>query len=84
MREASISLCGPKPSLPAWQTWDDFVDTNENVVLSKCTSDEAIVREMRPAVQTSQRPMTRVTMKTTAAMGLLFLLQYRRRRRWAT
>ncbi|CAN7982969.1 unnamed protein product, partial [Ixodes pacificus] len=33
------------------QTWDDFVDANEDVVVSESASDEAIMREVRPTVQ---------------------------------
>ncbi|CAN7999714.1 unnamed protein product, partial [Ixodes hexagonus] len=33
------------------QTWDDFVDADEDVVVSESTSDDAIVREVRPTVQ---------------------------------
>lgn len=33
------------------QTWDDFVDADEDVVVSESASDEAIVREVRPTFQ---------------------------------
>uniref|UniRef100_A0A147BM00 Tick transposon n=1 Tax=Ixodes ricinus TaxID=34613 RepID=A0A147BM00_IXORI len=33
------------------QTWDDFVDADEDVIVSESASDEAIVREVRPTFQ---------------------------------
>ncbi|CAN7980612.1 unnamed protein product, partial [Ixodes pacificus] len=54
------------------QTLDDFINADEDVVVSESSSNiVAMVREVWPTLRTLRCPTTRVTTKTTAAMGLL-------------